>query len=276
MLNSINTNNSALIALQALGRSKSALATTERRVSIGQAVASSKDNGAIWAVAQGQRSQSKALDAVTGGLQRAKSVLDVTLTATQQLSDMIISMKQLILGFSDTSLSTQGRQGIANDYNALIERWDPIVDGATFDGANLLSVNYSRTIDVPLDVSGTDRLVIMGNVLTNYENDVSLHPLDLALTDEDLTAWPGNLDQSLKELNNNIRRFGTAARMLDKQIAFSLKLKDSIDTGVGNLVDADMGKESAKLVAGQAMQQLGAQALSVASQSTAYLQSLFR
>ena len=276
MLNSINTNNSALIALQALGRSKSALATTERRVSTGQAVASSKDNGAIWAVAQGQRSQSKALDAVTGGLQRAKSVLDVTLTATQQLSDMIISMKQLILGFSDTSLSTQGRQGIANDYNALIERWDPIVDGATFDGANLLSVNYSRTIDVPLDVSGTDRLVIMGNVLTNYENDVSLHPLDLALTDEDLTAWPGNLDQSLKELNNNIRRFGTAARMLDKQIAFSLKLKDSIDTGVGNLVDADMGKESAKLVAGQAMQQLGAQALSVASQSTAYLQSLFR
>ncbi len=276
MLNSINTNNSALIALQALGRSKSALATTERRVSTGQAVASSKDNGAIWAVAQGQRSQSKALDAVTGGLQRAKSILDVTLTATQQLSDMLISMKQLILGFSDTSLSTQGRQGIANDYNALIERWDPIVDGATFDGANLLSVNYSRTIDVPLDASGTDRLVIIGNVLTNYEDDVSLNPLDLALTDADLTTWRSDLDQSLKELNNNIRRFGTAARMLDKQIAFSQKLKDSIDTGVGNLVDADMGKESAKLVAGQAKQQLGAQALSVASQSTAYLQSLFR
>ncbi len=276
MLNSINTNNSALIALQTLGRSKSALATTERRVSTGQAVASSKDNGAIWTVAQGQRSQSKALDAVVGGLQRAKSILDVTLTATQQLSDMMIGMKQLLLGFSDTSLSTQGRQGIANDYNALIERWDPIVEGATFDGANLLSANYSRTIDVPLDASGTDRLVIIGNVLTNYENDVSLHPLDLALTDADLTAWPGNLDQSLKELNNNILRFGTKARMLDKQIAFSLKLKDAIDTGVGNLVDADMGKESAKLVAGQAKQQLGVQALSVASQSTAYLQSLFR
>ena len=276
MLNSINTNNSALIALQALGRSKSALATTERRVSTGQAVASSKDNGAIWAVAQGQRSQSKALDAVVGGLQRAKSILDVALTGGQQLSELMVGMKQLLLGFSDTSLSTQGRQGIVNDYNALTERWDPIIEGATFDGANLLSVNYSRTIDVPLDTSGTDRLVIEGRVLTNYENDVALNPLDLTLTDVDLTSRRNDLDQSLRGLDLNIRDFGTRARLFDKQIAFSLKLKDAIDTGVGNLVDADMGKESAKLVAGQTKQQLGAQALSVASQSTAYLQSLFR
>ena len=151
-----------------------------------------------------------------------------------------------------------------------------IVEGATFDGANLLSVNYSRTIDVPLDASGTDRLVIIGRVLTNLENDVELDPLDLTLTDADLTSRRNDLDQSLDELNRSIRGFGTKARMLDKQIAFSQKLKDSIDTGVGNLVDADMGKESAKLVASQAKQQLGVQALSVASQSTAYLQSLFR
>jgi flagellin len=276
MLNSINTNNSALIALQTLGRSKSALATTERRVSTGQAVASSKDNGAIWAVAQGQRSQSKALDAVVGGLQRAKSILDVALTGGQQLSELMVGMKQLLLGLSDASLSTQGRQGIANDYNALIKRWTNIVYGneTNFDGSNLLSTDFNRSIIVPLNTSGTDNFVFYGG--GDYEDDVSLLPIDLTLTDEELTTRRGDLDQKFDKLNLTFSKFGTAARVLDKQIAFSLKLKDAIDTGVGNLVDADMGKESAKLVASQAKQQLGAQALSVASQSTAYLQSLFR
>ena len=276
MLNSINTNNSALIGLQALGRSKSALATTERRVSTGQAVASSKDNGAIWAVAQGQRSQSKALDAVVGGLQRAKSILDVALTGGQQLSELMVGMKQLLLGFSDTSLSTQGRQGIVNDYNALTERWANIVYGneTNFDGSNLLSTDFNRSIIVPLNTSGTDNFVFYGG--EDYEDDVYLSPIDLTLTDEELTTRRGDLDHKFDKLNLTFSKFGTAARVLDKQIAFSLKLKDAIDTGVGNLVDADMGKESAKLLAGQAKQQLGVQTLSVASQSTAYLQSLFR
>ena len=276
MLNSINTNNSALIGLQALGRSKSALATTERRVSTGQAVASSKDNGAIWAVAQGQRSQSKALDAVVGGLQRAKSILDVALTGGQQLSELMVGMKQLLLGFSDTSLSTQGRLGIVNDYNALTERWANIVYGneTNFDGSNLLSTDFNRSIIVPLNTSGTDNFVFYGG--EDYEDDVYLSPIDLTLTDEELTTRRGDLDHKFDKLNLTFSKFGTAARVLDKQIAFSLKLKDAIDTGVGNLVDADMGKESAKLLAGQAKQQLGVQTLSVASQSTAYLQSLFR
>jgi len=276
MLNSIHTNSAAMLGLQALNRSKSDLAATERRVSTGQRVATSKDNGAIWAVAQGQRSQSKALDAVVGGLQRAKSILDVALTGGQQLSELMVGMKQLLLGFSDTSLSTQGRQGIANDYNALIERWANIVYGneTNFDGSNLLSTDFSRGIIVPLNTSGTDNFVFYGG--GNYEEDVSLSPIDLTLTDEELTTRRGDLDHKFDKLNLTFSKFGTAARVLDKQIAFSLKLKDAIDTGVGNLVDADMGKESAKLVAGQAKQQLGAQALSVASQSTAYLQSLFR
>ncbi len=164
----------------------------------------------------------------------------------------------------------------------MIERWDPIVDGATFDGTNILTANqnryltYPRTIDVPLDTNGTDRFVLSGYNMSNGEEDIFLSTLDLTLTDEQVTWRRNDLNTSLDTLNRTVLRFGTAARMLDKQIAFSQKLKDSIDTGVGNLVDADMGKESAKLVAGQAKQQLGAQALSVASQSTAYLQSLFR
>ncbi|WP_255357068.1 flagellin, partial [Caulobacter sp. CCH9-E1] len=48
------------------------------------------------------------------------------------------------------------------------------------------------------------------------------------------------------------------------------------DAGVGNLVDADLAKESAKLQSLQTKQQLGVQALSIANQSTSSILSLFR
>ena len=54
------------------------------------------------------------------------------------------------------------------------------------------------------------------------------------------------------------------------------KLQDSIDAGVGNLVDADLAKESAKLQSLQTKQQLGIQALSIANQSSGTVLSLFR
>ncbi|KAK0350754.1 hypothetical protein LTR94_027714, partial [Friedmanniomyces endolithicus] len=51
---------------------------------------------------------------------------------------------------------------------------------------------------------------------------------------------------------------------------------DALEAGVGNLVDADLAKESAKLTALQTKQQLGVQALSIANSSSQTLLSLFR
>ncbi|PZQ50913.1 MAG: flagellin, partial [Novosphingobium pentaromativorans] len=57
---------------------------------------------------------------------------------------------------------------------------------------------------------------------------------------------------------------------------FTSKLSDVVETGIGNLVDADLAKESAKLQALQVQQQLGVQALSIANQAPQTILSLFR
>jgi flagellin len=54
------------------------------------------------------------------------------------------------------------------------------------------------------------------------------------------------------------------------------KLSDELNTGIGNLVDADLAKESAKLQALQTKQQLGIQALSIANSAPQSILSLFR
>lgn len=54
------------------------------------------------------------------------------------------------------------------------------------------------------------------------------------------------------------------------------KLTDVLQAGIGNLVDADVAKESAHLQALQVQQQLGAQALSIANQAPQIILSLFK
>ena len=81
---------------------------------------------------------------------------------------------------------------------------------------------------------------------------------------------------SIDAWTTTLQTLGTNAKSLERQLTFNGKLQDSLVSGVGNLVDADLAKESAKLTALQTKQQLGVQALSIASQGSNILLSLFR
>ena len=69
---------------------------------------------------------------------------------------------------------------------------------------------------------------------------------------------------------------GAAKKRIDCSRTSSSNLMDSIDRGVGQLVDADMNKESTRLQALQVQQQLGIQALSIANSNSQNILSLFR
>src|ERR1700745_888709 len=96
-LNSVNTNVSAMAALQNLAATQSELSTTQTRINTGLKVASAKDNGAIWAIAQHQRATSTSLDAGKDSLQRASSTTDLALSAGASVSDLLLQMKSKAL-----------------------------------------------------------------------------------------------------------------------------------------------------------------------------------
>ena len=77
-------------------------------------------------------------------------------------------------------------------------------------------------------------------------------------------------------MNAALGDLGAQARQIDAHQVFVSKLTDVLETGVGNLVDADMAKEGARLQALQVQQQLGAQALSIANTAPNIVLSLFR
>jgi len=92
----------------------------------------------------------------------------------------------------------------------------------------------------------------------------------------DATTAANALEQAITDLNVGLASLGSQATALDTQQDFLAKLSDEIENGIGNLVDADLAKESAKLQSLQIKQQLGAQALSIANQAPQVILSLFK
>jgi flagellin len=95
-------------------------------------------------------------------------------------------------------------------------------------------------------------------------------------TDADITGNIQRVENALKEMTTAATKLGSAKTSIDLQKTFTASLMDSIDRGVGQLVDADMNKESTRLQALQTQQQLGIQALSIANGNTSSILSLFR
>jgi len=69
---------------------------------------------------------------------------------------------------------------------------------------------------------------------------------------------------------------GAAKKRVSTQMDFVTNLMDSIERGIGTLVDADMSRESTRLQALQTQQQLGIQALSIANSASQNILSLFQ
>ena len=103
--NSVNTNVGAMVALQNLNATNTELSQAQSRINTGKKVATAKDNGAIWAIAQTQRGTSMALNAVRDSLDRGRSTIDVAVAAGESVSDLLIQMKEKALAASDIGMT---------------------------------------------------------------------------------------------------------------------------------------------------------------------------
>lgn len=273
---SINTNVGAMAALQTLNATNKNLSTTSSRINTGLNVASTKDDSAKFTIAQTLRSDVGGLSAVTSSLQNAKSVTDVAVAGAEQISDLLNQMKTKAYEASDAGISQESRDMINQDFNSLRDQVNTIIKGSEFNGINLLDSSFSGTTTVAalqsLEVS--DTLSVANQAM---DTDVFADLTTDGIKDQgDAATMVGTIEGLITDVNGKLSTLGAASRKIDGQLNFTSKLTDVIESGIGNLVDADLAKESAKLTALQTQQQLGLQALSIANQAPQTILSLFR
>ncbi|RYG85887.1 MAG: flagellin [Alphaproteobacteria bacterium] len=273
-MNSVNTNVGAMVALQNLQTTNSELSVVQSRINTGKKVNSAKDNGAIWAIAQGQRAELGALNAVKDSLNRGQSAVDVGIAAGETVSDLLTQMKEKALAATDVSLSTSARAALNEDFVALRKQIASTVTNASFNGVSLLS--SSDGFKALANAGGTSTIDIAGENMSLSASVVTVTAAEAIDTVTNAAAALGRVDTSISNVSASLARLGTGSKALGTHATFVGKLQDTIESGIGNLVDADLAKESARLQALQTKQQLGVQALSIANSSTSTLLGLFR
>ena len=276
MTNSVHTNTSAAIALQNLTRTNDRLGDVQSRISTGLKVQGAKDNAAIWAIAQQQRADVGALSAVKQSLDRATSIADVALSAGESVSDLLNQLKEKVVAAKDSSLKTQSRELLNADFQALLKAIASAVDNATFDGGNILNGSLSSGIRFLANADATSFVTLSAKDLSLGGAIIELSTSDSLLTLTGATQALTRLDDSITQLNASLGEIGAQAKQIEAHQSFVTKLVDTLESGIGNLVDADLAKESARLQALQVQQQLGAQSLSIANQAPQIILSLFR
>ena len=273
MSNSVHSNASALIALQNLNQINDRMAATQNRISTGLKIGGAKDNSAVWAIAQNQRADLGALQAVKTSLDRATSLADVTLAAGEAISDLIIQMRQKAVAASDPSQTAESRAAYNDDFQSLVRSVQQFANSASFDGVNLLDNSEGAPLAFLANVDAVDTISIDPHNFTDA--GLGLDDEDL-LTEADATAALTAIDAALAAVSSGMASLGAQAKQIETHNTFVTKLMDALETGIGKLVDADLAKESARLQALQVQQQLGAQALSIANQAPQIILSLFR
>lgn len=302
MANSINTNRGALIALQNLNATNRTLETVQNRVNTGFKVSSAKDNGAIFAIATSQRAEMGAQDAVRQSLQRGQSIIDVALSAGESVVEALTELKSLAVAIQDdagngvtppTDFSENGKK-LINDFEAMVKEIHMALEGATFDGVNVFKGLAADADDIAVTTntsggkfvlkagataavdSAGEALMFGGTAAAGVWSTTGGYSdkKTIGATVGDYAA--SKVDEAINAFTSTMADLGTKSKSLERQVTFVNKLQDSLETGIGNLVDADLAKESARLTAVQTKQQLGVQALAIANQSSSIVLNLFR
>ena len=271
---SVNTNAGAFVALQSRSNTNRSLEVTQNRINTGLAVSGAKDNSAVFAIAQNLRSDLGGLNAIRQSLDRAGSALDVGIAAAETISDLLVEAKEKALAASDTGIDQTSRTALQNDYQAIINQIDDVVTQAEFNGTNIVVSAATGAISAIVSDDATQTISVNGADLNTAAGALSLTVTTFGAASA-ATAALGQVEAALTSVNSTLATFGSAARQIELQGTFADRLSDTIETGIGNLVDADLARESANLQALQVKQQLGLQALAIANQSPGAILSLF-
>ena len=311
MGSSINTNIAAMTALQSLNQTNKEMLVTQNRVSTGYRVNDASDNAAYWSIATTMRGDRSALSTVADALGLGSATAEIAAKGIESAIEIAGKIKDKLLAARTPGVD---RSKIQSEIAELQESLKAVVDGASFNGQNWLKTDgsdatstrtivssFSRaadgtitigTIEVDLDKTrlvDTDTSSSAGAILdtsaslpnassTNYTVlDLDIGSLTDSVEDlEDLEAMLSTVDAAIESMTDAATSLGAIKTRIDIQKDFAQSLMDAIDTGVGQLVDADMNAESTRLQALQVRQQLGIQALGIANQSANMILRLFQ
>ena len=281
-LNSVNTNIGAMIALQSLNKTNNSLAMVQKQISTGYRVADATDDGAAYAVAQRVRSDVSSLGSANQQLGNVKGLLSTTISGLNDVSNTMQSMRDVMVKLADGNTVGSQRTQYVAQYKSLLANVKSDIQDAGYSGKTLIgnitgsSGSFGKVAVVRNEQAATYGIATFGGSALYGSIGFGATTLASATLAAAAITATGTFINQLNSLGSQLNTYGAASKYVDNQISYNNDKIDSLNSGLGSLVDADLAKESAQLQSLQIRQQLGTQALSLANQAPQTLLSLFK
>ncbi len=281
-LNSVNTNMGAMVALQSLQKTQQELAVTQKQISTGYRVADSSDDGAAYAIAQGIRSNVGALTSANQQLGNVQGLLSTTNAGLNNISTTMISMRDLLVSLSSSSVQGNDRANDIHKYNSMLGSVKTNIQDSAYNGKTLIgdlagSSGVKGDVAVARNETGASYNISSFSGASLYSSiSFGGAVLNSAADVAALLTSTGTFLSAQSSVNTALNTVGSSVNYINNQKTFNNDKIDALNGGLGSLIDADLAKESAQLTALQIRQQLGTQALSMANQAPQSLLSLFK
>ena len=272
--NSVLTHTSAVLALRTLKSINTESDALQKHLSTGLRISGATDSASNYAIAQGLRSELAAFDALNQGLRAVMGLTKVSMAAATSVSNTLKDMRAKAVEGRNEGLTDQQRVIVAADFIGMRDQLDDmVVNQASFNGRNILQ-DGSSSVNVLINLQGDSYTI------DNYE--IQAINLQLGLPDANLdnvvnaTAAETYVVEAMGTVSDALAGLGASTRFLEQQISFNESLTDATAEGLGNIVDADLARDSARFNALKVRNELSIQVVNIANQRPNVLLDLLR
>ena len=279
---SLHTNNAALSAQNSIGRTQHSLSTSMTRLSTGYRINSAMDDAAGLQIATRLKAQTSGMAVAMRNTQNSTSMLQTAEGALDEVSNILVRMKDLATQAADASSSAADQRAMQGEYNALGNELNNIMNNTSFGGSKLLkggtiassmtfqigaSAGEKMVVDISAAMTALDGASGLTAVSVNYitpgtatNTEISDYNADPALSNAATGATKANatidkLSTALGLVSDVRSQLGAAANRLDHVYNNLANISTNTKAATGRIMDVDFATESSNMTAKQMLMQ---------------------
>lgn len=276
MVDRLNNSTGVLGALKYLQSARTDLDSAEHRLSSGLKISEARDDAAGFQSAASMRNETGSLKSVTLSLSRAESVSDVAIAAGEQVSKLLVLMRETAATARSGDLSQEQRNVYNLQFQDQVRQLENFIRSASFDEANILDGSKPLGVSFVADSEATQTLTVEGrNFLPGGAIVTVGAHMDISTPAGAAVAYDA-IGESIDNVGVQLQQMVAESKRIQAQIGFVSRLVDALAAGVGRLVDSDLAAEAALIQALQVKQELSAQSIGIVNSAPQALLSLFR
>jgi flagellin len=288
---SLHTNNAALSAQNSINRTQNSLSTSMTRLSTGYRINSAMDDAAGLQIATRLKAQTAGMAVAMRNTQNSTSMLQTAEGALDEVSNMLVRMKDLATQAADASSTSNDQKAMQSEYNALGLELSNVLKNTSFGGNPLLIGNgtagtVAGSMTFQIGASSSETMVVdLGTDLAQVQTDVSLATANYSSavsTASELTsstnanATIGKLNTALDSVGKVRSGLGAAANRLEHVYNNLANISTNSKAATGRIMDVDFATESSNMTSSQMLLQAGTAMLKQTNSMSSMVMSLLQ